>query len=31
MSFSITDALLVLKPESGWVINGNNYSDLEKG
>lgn len=29
MSFSITDALLVLKPESGWVLNGNNYSDLE--
>ena len=29
MSFSITDALLALKPESGWVLNGNNYSDLE--
>ena len=29
MSFSITDALIVLKPESGWVLNGNNYSDLE--
>ena len=29
MSFNITDALLALKPESGWVLNGNNYSDLE--
>ena len=29
MSFIITDALLALKPESGWVLNGNNYSDLE--
>tara|TARA_B100000575_G_scaffold248751_1_gene214815 strand:+ start:606 stop:983 length:378 start_codon:yes stop_codon:yes gene_type:complete len=29
MSFGITDALIVLKPESGWVLNGNNYSDLE--
>ena len=29
MSFGIADALIVLKPESGWVLNGNNYSDLE--
>ena len=29
MSFNITDALLELKPGSMWVLNGNNYSNLE--
>ena len=29
MLFNITDALLELKPGSMWVLNGNNYSNLE--